>query len=71
MAARTDIQDATGRLQYLPGKGQLHAWGSGVPTDGVQGFAPSCIYQNVDGTAGSTFYVNIGTFLSSNWFNLC
>jgi hypothetical protein len=70
MSRRHDVQDATGRLVYLPGRGTLQAWGSTVPTNGQTGFAPGCLYQNLAGTAGSVLYVNTGTFTSSTWLNI-
>jgi len=70
VSRRHDIQDATGRIEYLPGRGTVQAWGSSAPTDSVAGFAPGCIYHNLAGTAGSTLYSNIGTFSSSNWLNI-
>jgi hypothetical protein len=66
---RQDVQDATGRSEYNPGYGQMRAWGSGVPTNGQQGFAPGCLYQNLTGTIGTAFYINVGTFASSRWLN--
>lgn len=67
MSRRRDIQDATGRLQYLAGRGTLEAWGTGAPTNSATGFAPGCIYHRVDGTANTALYVNEGTFSSSSW----
>lgn len=69
MAARQDVQDGTGRSEYFPGYGQMRAWGKAAPTNGQQGFAPGCLYQNLTGTTGSAFYINVGTFLSSQWIN--
>ncbi len=66
---RQDVQDATGRSEYNPGYGQMRAWGSAAPTNGQQGFAPGCLYQNLAGTIGTCFYINVGTFLSSQWLN--
>lgn len=70
MSRRHDLQDATGRIEYLPGRGTIQAWGSGAPTNGQTGFAPGCTYQNLSGAAGSAFYVNTGTFTSSTWLNI-
>jgi hypothetical protein len=67
---RQDVQDATGRSEYNPGYGQMRAWGKVAPTNGVQGFAPGAFYQNLTGGPGTAFYVNIGTFLSSQWINV-
>lgn len=79
MSRRHDVQDATGRIEYLAGRGTLRAWSSdtganntttGVPINGVTGFAPGCIFQNLKGTAGSVLYVNVGTFASATWLNI-
>lgn len=67
---RHDIQDATGRIEYLAGRGTIQAWGSTAPTNSVTGYAPGCIWHNLAGTAGSVLYVNQGTFTSSTWLNL-
>lgn len=67
---RRDIQDATGRLLYNPGYGQMHAWGKVNPVNGDKGFAPGCLYQNVAGSAGTVLWVNTGTFSSATWVNL-
>lgn len=72
MSRRTDIQDATGRIEYLAGRGTLQAWGTGVgasqangnPTNGVTGFAPGCTWQNL---FNGTIWINIGTFISAQW----
>ncbi len=66
---RQDVQDATGRSEYNPGYGQMRAWGNSAPTNGQQGFAPACLYQNLAGVIGTCFWINIGTFASSQWIN--
>jgi hypothetical protein len=70
MSRRHDIQDATGRLVYLPGRGTVQAWGTGAPTNSAPGFAPGCIYHRLDGGAGTGIYVNEGTFASATWVAL-
>ena len=67
MSRRHDVQDATGRIEYLSGRGTLEAWGTGAPTNSVAGFAPGCIYHRGDGAAGTALYLNEGTFSSSTW----
>ncbi len=67
---RQDVQDATGKSEYNPGYGQMRAWGTGAPAASTKGYAPGCLYQNLTGTSGICFYVNVGTFLSSRWVNL-
>lgn len=80
MANRLDRQDATGRSGYMAGRGNTdgfptHGGGdsdatTGVPTNGIQGFAPGAIFRNWKGSSGTTLYVNIGTFLSATWLNV-
>lgn len=70
MSRRHDIQDATGRIEYLPGRGTIQAWGSSAPTASAKGFAPGCLWHNLAGAAGSTLYVNTGTFASAVWTNI-
>jgi len=40
--------------------GLLMASGPTVPTDGAYGYAPGCIFQHTDGSAGTVLYVNEG-----------
>lgn len=47
--------------------GLLHAHGKTVPTDGTAGYLPGCIFQHIDGTAGSVLYVNEGTASSCDF----
>lgn len=50
------------------GVGILQAHGDTVPTDGVEGYAKGCIFQNTAGTTVSTMlYVNIGTKTSADF----
>ncbi len=70
MSKRHDVQDATGRIEFISGRGTLQAWGVGVPSNSAPGFAPGCIYHNVAGTAGTTFYINTGTVTSATWLNI-
>lgn len=44
-------------------------WGTTVPTDATAGYAPGCIFMDVDGSAGQNLYVNVGTLASCD-FNL-
>ncbi len=60
-----------GRLLAFPFQpGQSSTAGTGVPTNGIKGWAPSAIFHNVKGSTGSLFYINVGTFDSSNWLNI-
>lgn len=43
---------------------------TGVPTNGIAGFAPGALFINVKGTVGSVLYVNTGTNISATWTNL-
>jgi hypothetical protein len=76
---RDDVQDASGRRTFVPGRGWLRGFtgltsdytaGTGVPKNGIGGFAPGCTYQNMIGSAGSTFYINTGTVTSATWLNI-
>lgn len=71
MSRRHDLQDATGRIEYLAGRGTIQAWGpgvntsgSGVPTSGLPGYAPGCIWHDL---VNGDVYMNQGTFDSSTW----
>lgn len=78
MSRAQQIQDASGRILYHPGRGTYQAWGTGVgasntngtPINGTTGFAPGCIWHNPQGIGGTSLYVNVGTFTSSQWVNL-
>lgn len=79
---RQDVQDAGGITNRIPARGALGAWpqltgsysGAGIPTNGTAGFATGCFWQNFLGSFGSTtsglWWINTGTFLSSQWTNI-
>ncbi len=77
---RLDIQSAVDRLLRITGIGHLlglpsqpglsSTTGTGVPTNGVQGFAPGCLFINYKGSTGTLVYVNTGTYASSTWTNI-
>lgn len=67
MSRRHDIQEATGRIEYLSGRGTVEAWGVGAPINGATGFAPGCLWHNVTGGANTSAYLNEGTFTSATW----
>ncbi len=72
---RRDIQDATGRAEFLAGVGWMRAYGTKdqpTPTDGQAGFGPGCLWQNPYAAAlsGTALYVNVGTSAVSNWLNI-
>ncbi len=78
--SRLDIDNSTDRLMYKEGAGHMiglptragtsSAATTGVPTNSIQGFAPGAMFLNFKGSAGTLFYINIGTFTSSNWQNI-
>ena len=43
---------------------------TGVPINGTVGWAPGAMFPNIKGGPGTAFYINIGTFASSNWLNI-
>lgn len=78
-ASRDDVQDATGRRTYIAVRGNMRGWpsksgvdytGSGIPTNGIPGFAPGASYQNFLGGAGTAFYINVGTVTSATWVEI-
>lgn len=42
-------------------EGILIASGKEVPADGTSGYQTGCIFQHIDGGAGTALYVNEGT----------
>ena len=78
---RLDIDSGVDRLMYLSGNGHMiglptrpgtsSAATTGVPTNGIQGFAPGALFLNFKSSGpGSALYVNQGTFASATWLNL-
>ena len=75
-----DIQSGVDRLFRIVGVGHLlglptmpgmsSAATTGVPTNGVKGFAPGALFINFRGSVGSLLYVNSGTLASSTWSNI-
>lgn len=49
---------------FQPVAGHVLAWGAGAPTDGVEGYAPSCAFHD---TANGILYENTGTKTSATW----
>lgn len=43
--------------------------GKTMPTDALSGYAPGCIFQHIDGSAGAVLYINEGSATSSD-FNI-
>jgi hypothetical protein len=58
------------RVVEIPGIGVIQMWGvlADKPADGAEGYAPSCLFQNIEGTTLDTVaYYNIGTKASANF----
>lgn len=55
------------RTISIPDLGILFDWGITVPPDGTAGYAPSCIFQDVDAAEDSQLYVNAGSNTSSDF----
>lgn len=79
MSRRFDHQAADGIILRCPVRGILIATPevvgtcnltTGVPTNGIAGYAPGCLWQNFLGTAGSVLYTNQGTVTSATWLNI-
>lgn len=77
---RFDISSGIDRLMFVSGRGHLiglpsrpgtsSAASTGVPTNGIAGFAPGALFFNYKGSAGSALYVNQGTNTSASWLNI-
>lgn len=68
MARGLNLHSGDGMVARDPGIGILHAYGSTVPSDGVPGYAPGCLFQKTNATTKGTYwYINAGTFASSNF----
>ncbi len=75
-----DIQSGVDRLFRIVGYGHLLGLptrpGSsstdvtGVPTNGIKGFAKSALFLNFKGSIGSYVYANTGTYASATWTNI-
>lgn len=55
--------------EFSTGLGKYFVHGTTVPTDGVAGYAPGCLFIKVGGGDGDTLYLNEGTLASAD-FNL-
>ncbi len=68
MSKRFESQDATQIIADAPGIGILFAYGATVPTDNTKGYAPACIFLDIDATTVNTvLYVNIGNAAACNF----
>jgi hypothetical protein len=63
---RADMGES-GAILNVPGKGFMFAWGTIVPTDGTEGYAPGCIFLDLDANGEEVFYVNQGTSASCSF----
>lgn len=78
--SRFDIDSAVDRDSFVNGIGHMRGFPTrpgtsstattGVPTNGILGFAPGAMFLNFKGSAGSLLYVNIGTNASASWQNI-
>lgn len=77
MSKTMTIQSGVDRDLFVPGWGHLRGYPTlpgqtstattGVPTNGVSGFAPGALFQNFKGTTGTLLYCNTGTNASATW----
>ena len=68
MSKTLDCQSATQVIASAPGIGILFAYGATVPTDNSVGYAPACIFLDIDATTVNTvLYVNVGTAALCNF----
>jgi len=67
MSKPHQIQDSTTILERHPIRGIVKAAGITVPTSGSVGYAPGCLFSDLDASAGSTLYINNGTKASSTF----
>lgn len=78
--SRLDIDSAVDRILFKEGYGHLIGFPTlpgtsstattGVPTNGIAGFAPAALFINFKGSVGSLIYVNRGTITSATWMNI-
>lgn len=72
--------DASDRDAFVPGIGYLNGYPTrpgtssaattGVPTNGIAGFAPGALFRNWKGSSGSLLYINTGSNTSATWLNI-
>lgn len=67
MSHQMNKQDASAVLAQIPGYGITLAAGTTPPADGAVGYAPNCLFLDIDATGGAGFYVNRGTKASANF----
>ncbi len=54
-------------IDFDKGGGKILVFGTTVPADGALGYAPGCLFMDVDGGGGATIFVNEGTLASANF----
>lgn len=68
MARGLNLHSGEGMVARDPGIGMLHGYGSTVPSDGVTGYAPGCLWQKTNASTKATYwYINVGTLASANF----
>lgn len=67
MAQVHRIQDASGVISADENGNALHVAAYTVPSDGAAGYAKGCIFQDLDASAGSQFYINEGSNTSADF----
>lgn len=68
MSKINNPHSAVGIVTQVPGVGILQAYGTTVPTDGADGYAPGCIFHDINATTINTVvYANIGNTTSCNF----
>ena len=79
MARRQDVQSADGIVAMVnsgglnvliasaPGVPGTYNATTGVPVNGIPGYAKSCLFINTLGTTGSALYYNSGDATSATW----
>lgn len=79
--SRFDIDSGVDRLMFVNGQGHMlglptrpgstSTATTGVPTNGVAGFAPGALFLNFKGTGSNAYlYCNTGTAASAVWTNI-
>ena len=67
MSRRWERQSAFPGVLAERGRGITLDWGTSVPADATPGYAPGCIFIDIDATAGLQLFVNEGTFASCDF----
>lgn len=58
----------TGNIFPLPNSGgYMFAWGATVPSDEATGYAPGCIFLDIDASGESVLFVNVGSVTSADF----